>query len=163
MKSNGTRSQITTTAFSIIQKCICILYMETFYWVVLAIATVLLILFFAGMAILMKKTSTGDIFPMTDGDKWNTCPDAWTISGGNCIVGNSNGNIYGESAYKITTPIPIELNTKLGSSFIPITYYSTGNIFNFGNASLCQKKAWADDFQIKWDGVTNYNKCPSIT
>ena len=34
------------------------------------------------------------------------------------------------------------------------------SIFAFEGRTICDKKKWANKWGIKWDGVSNYNKCP---
>ncbi len=31
---------------------------------------------------------------------------------------------------------------------------------NFNNMTVCDKKKWAKKWNVNWDGVSNYNKCP---
>jgi len=34
------------------------------------------------------------------------------------------------------------------------------SIFAFEDMTICDKKKWANKWGVRWDGVSNYNKCP---
>jgi hypothetical protein len=34
------------------------------------------------------------------------------------------------------------------------------SIFAFEGRTVCDKKKWANKWGVRWDGVSNYNKCP---
>jgi hypothetical protein len=34
------------------------------------------------------------------------------------------------------------------------------SIFAFEDRTICDKKKWANKWGVRWDGVSNYNKCP---
>ena len=46
-------------------------------------------------------------------------------------------------------------------NFIPkIIQEKTSGVLSFNkNATICEKKTWANTVGVSWDGVTNYNKC----
>jgi len=130
--------------------------MEWFYLTVLAIAILLLIIMltFIGTRIKQNEKSgntSNDIFPPVQ----NTCPDLWEATQEGDIIQckiptdknignlkNSQGNIDDLTAGEI-----IGLNTNKDA--IDFSSYETE----------CDKKIWADKYNIKWDGISNYNQC----
>jgi hypothetical protein len=113
--------------------------MEVFYIAVLAIATGILILILTSVGVLIRKGNTEAPWPPTAG----RCPDRWVEKELNqCIVPDSLKDT------KFITETGI---TAVTGTAVPASINFTGN--------ACDKKAWAKKWNVKWDGVTNYNKC----
>lgn len=130
--------------------------MNTFQIVVLTIAIIFLILVltFFGLMLRKQKVSSSNVFPPQS----STCPDFWTIGdSSNCIIPSTvslnTGNLYNNGVLTTAT-----MNT---AGFYHDSSYNTNSI-NF-NASgwqgVCSWKTWANQNNIVWDGVSNYNSC----
>jgi len=146
--------------------------METFHWIVIAIAIVLLILSLTAMAIYMNIKTEVDTYPMLNSDKWNPCPDKWQYINNRCYATKLMGSTQTDSKnYNLD-----DLEEKQTTSGYTITgkfFNKDGNIVKdsgvafenkdiwveFGDASICDKKDWANSYRIRWDGVTNYSDC----
>jgi len=140
--------------------------MEAFYWIVLTIAVVFLILILTFIGILMTRPKTGDGAGVAYPPVTTTCPDYWTVDGSSCVIpaitGINVGSLYGSSsAGSISNKA-----TKGGTATLP-GLSSDNKSINFndkgwsglGSTSLCGQKAWANSFNVMWDGVSNYNSC----
>ena len=133
--------------------------MESFYLIVLGIATVILILILTFVGIMMKSQNAGTVFPPVA----NTCPDGWAVytDGSSCIVptvGAVNAGIYPDNT-------PVAFTAQNTPSY---TINSDGNTINAtnpawttvgGKTAVCAQKAWANQMGVSWDGVSNYNSC----
>lgn len=105
--------------------------------IVVAMAVVLLILCLTGVGILMGYQNANLTFPPSQ----NTCPDGWTAIGNVCKA-PASFTIQGVESSQ--------------------GYSQTDNSVDFSNAhwtNICDKKKWANKFNINWDGVSNYTKC----
>lgn len=147
--------------------------MEPFYLIVLAIATIMLILLLAFIGIMMKKQNTSDVFPPVA----NTCPDGWTHDASNnaCLFNEDNfGYDDTNQAYKLDNAYKVFDNlrdnsaniiyrvdaTNAGIKGFKIDPVNGAPIWNTdGLTSLCSQKSWANKNQLLWDGVSNYNSC----
>lgn len=141
--------------------------MDSFYLIVLSIATVVLILLLTFIGILMKKAVGAEIYPAVS----NMCPDYWDASSspGVCYYPGSNnvnsGIITASGGYNIASTDPAyKLGYRAGTG---VNDRSTLNMLNDaswgkvypGYTLKCAQRKWAIDNQISWDGVTNYNGC----
>jgi hypothetical protein len=135
--------------------------METFYFVVLSIATVILILILTYIGIRMVYFKQKVAYPPVSA----SCPDAWSIAASDpsaCMI----------PAFKSSnTGTPNTLYDKDGKLLVNTTttpgFSSRSNTINFsdsmwgsgGLSSQCAQKLWATQYGITWDGISNYNKC----
>jgi type 1 fimbria pilin len=130
--------------------------MEWFYLTVLAIAILLLIIMltFIGTRITKNEKSgntSNNVFPPVQ----NTCPDLWEATQEDDIIQcniptDKNIGILKDSdgaINELTAGEIIGLNTDKDA--IDFSSYETE----------CDKKKWADKYNIKWDGISNYNQC----
>jgi hypothetical protein len=131
--------------------------MEMFYKIVLFIAVVLLVLILTFMGLLMRSQEKNTVYP----PNLNVCPDYWSSNDeGNCTMPteksfndqsnflNSGGNNYlGASSIA-----PYSEDTKS---------FDTKNVLweSGGQSRVCAQKSWANQNNITWDGISNYNKC----
>jgi hypothetical protein len=116
--------------------------MDTFYIIVLSVAVCLLILLLTFIGIKMaynRRSSTDEKnrFP----PKYSTCPDHWTAdTDGKCTPsGSLNVGSF--------TGLSININDS-----------------DWGTAGVtksCALKKWAAKNDISWDGISNFNACPS--
>lgn len=127
--------------------------MDSFYTIVLSIAVICLILVLIVFALILRKANKNKTFPPTQ----SRCPDYWeTDASGNCVVTG-------------TTNIgPFTSSSGLTSSSGPDRAIVSGKLnpdapswatYMGASTSICGKKAWANKYQISWDGVANYNGC----
>ena len=130
--------------------------MDRFYVIVLLVAFVFLILCLIGVGIMMQKQDEDKAFPMYA----SKCPDKWVVSDtSGCRVPSSGDLNYPED--------PDEIADGKYSTFYESTTPATlvsGSIDNAyikfaANATTCDKHAWARNVGVRWDGVSNYNKC----
>jgi len=156
--------------------------METFYVIVMSIATIVLILALVLMGILM--TSKGGKKDASFPPFVNSCPDYWKpvdndISG-NCYipsykpngVSTNTGTLYknvttanGAKETKIEgNTIPNGNKTTPGYKYVDVSGNSTIDFSDLrwksiAGSSICAQRAWANAYNVVWDGVTNYNSC----
>ena len=109
--------------------------MDIFYTIVLVIAIVTLILLLTVFGILMNNSKTVSPFPPSS----NKCPDYWDYNkiSKKCIHNNIN------NPGQKTGDIDPDDATFLSS----------------GTTQICGQQKWANERNILWDGVSNYNKC----
>ena len=115
--------------------------MDSFYTTVVIIAVILLILCLIAVGVMLQKSGEDKPFPAQN----NPCPDGWGVNeNGNCILPTNDVNTT--TASKLNTANDIW--EKIGSDY---------KIKD--SASICDKKKWANDNVIIWDGISNYNQC----
>jgi hypothetical protein len=137
--------------------------MESFYLIVIAVATLALILLLTYVGLLMTYYKDKDTtYPPVAA----SCPDLWKVSENNnnkCVIppygirdGGKRkkhpnvGNIY-------YMPGLTPSNTKGVSRDGTIDFSHPGG-GKSGN-TVCAKQVWANSRGIVWDGITNYNAC----
>ena len=133
--------------------------MEQFYVIVITIAIVLLILALTYIGVFLIGDDTAKVtFPPHS----NQCPDYWEVNGdGSCEIQKNGINLGTKSDDSERTYADKD-------EFVPAS--GDGNQFvtdddsnprsiDFTAGSICDKKQWANRFEVAWDGVTNYNKC----
>jgi hypothetical protein len=122
--------------------------MDSFYIIVLVVAIVLLILVLVFISLLMRNSTGAGAFPPVA----NTCPDYWDYD-------NSDPN-------RPVCKMPTNGINKGNLTSIP-TGYGSGNNLDMsdtiwssgGLTANCAKNKWANENNIQWDGVSNYNSC----
>ena len=161
--------------------------MDSFYWIVLAIAVVFLIIGLTASGMMLRHDDTEAIFPKSHGN----CPDGWKHVDGKCYfvdnrtegsIGNFDSQNYGKTSTGGTYEYLGSSMPKVdGANMTAMQIFATkteengvdmvdlsktklneelyGHVTFHPDATICQKKAWADHHKIKWDGVTNYNNC----
>jgi hypothetical protein len=121
--------------------------MDTFYLIVLGVASLILILLLAFMGWTISNANKTTKYPAMT----TTCPDNWkpdNVTPGVCVA-------PGPGKYNNITVPP---NTP---------GYVSNNSVNFSNdkwsgsglTPTCAKKKWATDNKITWDSVTNAAYC----
>jgi len=132
--------------------------MEAFYLIVLGVATVILILILTFIGIMMQSQNKGQVWPPVA----NTCPDKWAVDGsGNCSI-----PINGEAGYSnmgsTSGSTPSSISTSLSAYVVNEKLDPKHSAWAAKGAStVCAQKKWAQDNGIVWDGISNYNSCPS--
>jgi hypothetical protein len=130
--------------------------MDTFYIIVLTVATIILILIltFIGLQISNKKNSTATFPPLA-----NLCPDYWNVSsdGKSCLVPSSGKNAPNKDVSTASGYSKTDINK---NAIAPQIDFTNAGWTSGGNSATCAQKKWANTNGIMWDGVTNYNRCP---
>lgn len=135
--------------------------METFYVVVLSIATVILILILTYIGIRMVYFKNKEAYPPISA----SCPDTWSIAASDpsaCMI----------PAFKSSNSgMPKTLYDNDGKLLVNATntpgFNNRANTINFsdsrwgsgGLSSQCAQRLWATQNGVTWDGISNYNKC----
>lgn len=119
--------------------------MESFYLIVLTIATIILIISLATIGTLMDQGNKAGPFPPIS----LKCPDGWTETS---ATDATNGDTYtcGLSTFSDLTAsdgITVPETNKKSFSYIDKA------------TTICQKYKFATDNELIWDGVSNYNSC----
>jgi hypothetical protein len=129
--------------------------MEWFYFIVIAIAIILLIIMLTYVGMRMvganKSGNSDTVFPPTT----NSCPDRWTTIGDVCTIPETNGNNRGIMDTVGLTAI----NTPGYTSTSKTIDFSDVGWDALGTTSRCAKQKWVNSRGIIWDGVSNYNQC----
>lgn len=118
--------------------------MQQFHIVIIFIAIIVLILFLVAIGLALQSEGKDIAFPLMQ----SQCPDGWTTDLSGCTFGSKNfGNLTAEGTLSADDLYVWE--SKLGSA---LTSKAT--------ATICDKQKWARiNGGIKWDGISNYNKC----
>jgi hypothetical protein len=125
--------------------------MDAFFTTVLTIATIVLIILLIVIGVLIRQGNVSTAFPPNA----NYCPDNWSLmpDGSSCIVPKT-GNVGQIPVVASNSKPPYA--TKLGNNLVinpsDLVWSSTG-------AAICNKRTWANNNGISWDGVSNYNGC----
>ena len=142
--------------------------MDRFYWIVIAIATVIMIVVLTASAMMIRHEDKEATFPKSS----SKCPDRWKYgSDGHCYYSDNRtvveGNLFGGATFNIDGNLGTDTNkyntepTDIYDKVIEMDSSDAnhGSIKFKEDAALCDKKKWADHHKIKWDGITNYNNC----
>ena len=105
--------------------------MDTYQKIVLAVAASVLLLYLLTVGFMMRRDDSEKPWPPVAG----RCPDNWT-----------------EEQLNICYP-------KDSSNFGNLKENLKENSIDFKDYSVCEKKKWGSKYQVKWEGITNYNKC----
>jgi len=142
--------------------------MDRFYWIVIAIATVIMIVVLTASAMMIRHEDKEATFPKSS----SKCPDGWKYgSDGYCYYFENrrdSSNAFGGVTFNITGNLgtgtaatyksePVDIVAKVVEDTQSSTDYEY--VIFKEDAALCDKKKWADHHKIKWDGITNYNNC----
>lgn len=140
--------------------------MESFYLIVIAVATLALILLLTYVGLLMTYYKDKDTaYPPVAA----SCPDIWEVSNidkTKCVIPPSMknnkrhpniGNIYNNrwGGLALNTSNTKGLSTLNGSRVIDFSHPDWGK----GGNTVCAKQTWANSRGLIWDGITNYNSC----
>jgi hypothetical protein len=130
--------------------------MNSFQITVLSIFVVLAILVLVSFAIMLNSKKDSDAEYPTS---YSVCPDYWTVEGTKCVMNRTINN--GDNSWRNNYD-------KTNQSGKTPGYDSSGNKVDFNNegwnnsiypgvSGRCALKKWANDNNIVWDGVNNYN------
>ena len=130
--------------------------METFHKVVIGIALVVLIILLVAVGFLLNKTKDNMVYPPSA----NKCPDYWLEDPSGCkIMGTNNGeldysNVIGDPIVNFDDKTDDNYFLQSGSK-----WFNTDGETYTEYSDICAKQAWANRYNVKWDGVKNYNGC----
>lgn len=123
--------------------------MDRFYNIVVIVAIVILILCLIAVGIMLQNKKEETIFP----EKVSPCPDGWEVtSDGGCKV-PAAGHKNVPATFNYDTQIWKDSADGTSSN----TYTNSSTIY-LAETSRCNKKNWAKDNGIIWDGASNYNQ-----
>lgn len=128
--------------------------MDIFYIIVLSVAVMLLILVltYIGIKMVYNKNAAGNTFPPS----YSPCPDYWkTDSNGRCVVPSAGATNRGVGSASTGS---YDFAPGYSSSPIQSIDFTAAGWTNNGS-SICSKRTWANNNNIVWDGITNYNGC----
>ena len=113
--------------------------MELFYKIVLTVAIIRLIIILITIGVLIQDSSKEEVYPPSA----LKCPDYWTDSSYGCVHNNINlGTLT-------SPPAAIDFNDT--------SWQAAGDYV--GLSDTCAKRKWANNNNILWDGIGNYNSC----
>jgi hypothetical protein len=124
--------------------------METFHTIVLSIAVVILILILTIVGIMLNnKKHDKSVFPPIK----NSCPDYWTVGNAetqSCTINTKNAGK--NNIWKTADDMH-------GYNANGTVDFSDAGWTSKGGTALCNMKKWANNNNISWDGVSNFNGC----
>ncbi len=125
----------------------------SFYSTVVLIAVIILIITLVWLGIELSKVGEEKDFPPAAA----VCPDYWSQNGTECEIPlnehPNNKGIFDDNG-------GILLNSTNTNGFGDTTIDMSNESWKAnGTTEKCNKRAWADQFGIVWDGVSNFNKC----
>lgn len=125
----------------------------SFYSIVLIVAFIILLLTLVAVGIMLQNQDKNKAFPT----QMSPCPDGWGVSDtGACVqpVGSNTIDLT-DREDKSNDIDKTNWITANGDDGNPIS----GNFIPLDSATVCDKKAWANKYNVNWDGVSNYNSC----
>ncbi len=130
------------------EHCI-IVKMDSFYWIILSVATLILIGTLAYMGYLMSQVKKSTKYPLIT----TTCPDNWLVTDtSGCKIPDTGKYNRPSTGYDISGNTPGLDSTKTYINFNDPGWSSRGD-------ATCAKKTWAAKYGVKWDSVENANYC----
>jgi hypothetical protein len=134
--------------------------MDSFYLIVLAVASLVLIVALAFMGWNMSNAKKGSIYPSIT----TTCPDNWTptakmdLTTKNVVVKCMRPSGYNTGGDDLSTYMTTATSKGYNAS--------DTNVLDFSSASwakdkdpTCEKREWAKKYKIAWDSVASANYC----
>ena len=130
--------------------------MDSFYWIVLTLASLILIGLLAFIGWTMSNQKKGTKYPTVT----TTCPDNWKA-----VKGADN---------KVSCQRPATTEFNAGNADLTNYIANSKSTGYTGNTSLldfdsttwgangnpvCAKREWAQKYDVKWDSVENANYC----
>ena len=113
----------------------------SFYSIVLIVAFLFLLLTLIAVGIMLQNQDKNKAFP----SQTSPCPDGWGVTDNGYCVQPAGSN---KGPNTIATGGTNDIWETDGSNYKPKE-----------SATVCDKKAWANENKVHWDGVSNYNSC----
>ena len=129
--------------------------MEQFYIITITVAVVLLILILTYIGVYVMGGSDKTPYPPES----LQCPDYWEKSGADCIIPGANTTNAGTRATGDTNNFA---NIPSNAAYIANGVLKTDDASwqtSDGLSAKCAKKLWANNNNVVWDGISNYNSC----
>ena len=137
--------------------------MDSFYLIVLGVASLVLIIMLAFLGWRMSQAKKGENYPTII----KTCPDNWTVDSttvaGKMLckrpaVGQANYGLVATSDATVDNNLSTYMTTDSSPGYYPGL---GGNYLNSSDEkwSACVKKNWATKYKIKWDSIDSANYC----
>ena len=123
--------------------------MDRFYNIVVIVAIVILILCLIAVGIMLQNKKEETIFP----EKVSPCPDGWEVT--------SDGGCKVPAAGHKNVPDTFNYDTQIWKNAADgalSNTFTNGDTVYLAETSRCNKKKWAKDNGIIWDGASNYNQ-----
>ena len=132
--------------------------MTSFQIIVLSIFVILAILILTSFAVLLNSKKDEDSeYPTT----YNTCPDYWTVDTSDskkCKYSTINtGGTGGIALISTNTPSGMYNSVNNTVKFDETDPAWKNKTKDLGVSYRCALKKWANDSNVVWDGITNYN------
>lgn len=133
--------------------------MDSFYLIVLGVATLVLIILLAFLGWNMSNAKKGTKYPVIT----TTCPDNWTSEkvGADILCKRPASDQFNRGDAKLDaymgnqTSVGYVDNTEKYLNFADNKWNTDVKVPN----PTCAKKAWAKTYGIKWDSVDSANYC----
>ena len=116
--------------------------MDRFHIITLSVASVALILILTITGILLLNDKRSQKFPTAHAK----CPDGWT---------HTPGTVATSSAASTSEKCTYDATDGNGNDGV---LTADEHVYEIED-DICLNKAWADQNEIYWDGVTTYNSC----
>ena len=131
--------------------------MDYFYTLVIGIAIIILIIIFIVVGVMIYQSSNNTVFPPSALD----CPNYWALgtgpSGKHICYLPTNGTNMGSFDGKTATA---GISSDTNGSYIDFNDAKWGSS---AAGSTCSKHYWANRNGILWDGISNFNGCPTAS
>lgn len=130
--------------------------MDSFYTIVVLVALAILIMTLIGIGMMLQSQNDAVAFPLYA----TQCPDGWVVDGSNCTLPRETHPNFPKKTDIAANTMESNLNQSTIYSGESKLYTISGSKMKFNPvATTCQKRSWANDYSVSWDGVSNYNKC----
>lgn len=127
--------------------------MEQFYVITITVAVVLLILILTYIGVYVMGGQDKSAYPPES----LQCPDYWEKSGADCIIPGAATTNAGTRNIDGSW-----VNTPSDAAYIANNVLKTDDASwqtSDGLSAKCAKKLWANNNNVVWDGISNYNSC----
>ena len=126
--------------------------MDSFYFIILAIAVLILILMLSVIGWMMTKNVEVQQFPGIT----TTCPDYWTIDSatGKCVRPAAGQRNSGSA--DLTSAVMADTAKTPGGTSNDFDSNAAG--WSATGDPICAKKKWATTYGVNWDTITNSSK-----
>ena len=138
--------------------------MDSFYLIVLAVASLVLIVALAFMGWIMSNSKKGSRYPSIT----TSCPDNWTptattdLTTKKVVIKCTRPTGYNAGGDDLTN----YMKTTTSKGYLDPTNPNNENKLDFSSASwaktkdpTCEKREWAKTYKIAWDSVASANYC----
>lgn len=131
--------------------------MDRFYLIVILIALLALIGILTYVGVLMTYYRNKDTtYPPVAA----SCPDFWEVDENkNCRIPAENDSAVNLGEIYITNELQLKPDNTFGLDLNKKTINFEHADWGMAGTTTCKKQAWANQYGLVWDGITNYNSC----